>query len=112
MVHAFEPAPRRCADLVCRRSNVCRRPFASACLTSPVSDDVRRRRIADKLRQSLRDSGIDPDGPPPPDALPIEETLAIIRDEARKRQAGRRQAGRRQSGRRRARNAAVPECRR
>jgi hypothetical protein len=42
----------------------------------------------------LRDSGIDPDGPPPPDALPIEETLAIIRDEVRKRQAGRRRAQR------------------
>ena len=89
MDHPFEPTPGGCADLVCRRSNVCRRPFASACLTSPDNDDVRRQRLAAKLRQFLRDSGIDPDGPPPPDALPIEETLAIIRDEARRRQAGR-----------------------
>jgi hypothetical protein len=87
MDHSFEPAPRRCADLVCRRSNTCRRPFASACLTSPANVEVRRERIADKLRQFLRDSGIDPDGPPPPDALPIEETLAIIRDEVRRRRA-------------------------
>jgi hypothetical protein len=94
MDHPFQPAPRRCADFVCRRSNMCRRPFASACLTSPGNDEVRRQRIAEKLRQSLRDSGIDPDGPPPPDALPIEETLAIIRDEARRRQAGRRRAQR------------------
>ena len=93
MDHPFQPAPRLCADLVCRRSNICRRPFASACLTSPGNDEVRRQRIAEKLRQSLRDSGIDPDGPPPPDALPIEETLAIIRDEVRRRKS-RRNAGR------------------
>jgi hypothetical protein len=35
----------------------------------------------------LRDDGIDPDAPPPPDALPIEETLKMIRDEARRRRA-------------------------
>ena len=102
MDHPFHPDPRHCADLVCRRSNTCRRPFASACLTSPDNHDVRRQRITEKLRQSLRDSGIDPDGPPPPDALPIEETLAIICDDARKRQAGRR----------RPRRAPVPERRR
>jgi hypothetical protein len=89
MDHAFEPAPRRCSDLVCRRSAVCRRPFASACLTSPRNGQVRRRRIAEKLRQSLLEAGTDPDGPPPADALPIEETLKIIRDEARKRRARR-----------------------
>jgi hypothetical protein len=99
MDHPFQPAPRRCADLVCRRSDTCRRPFARACLTSPDNDEVRRQRIAERLRQFLRDSGIDPDGPPPSDALPIEETLAIIRDEVRRRQAGRRRAQR---------NAAVP----
>jgi hypothetical protein len=89
MDNAFEPAPRRCADLVCRRSGACRRPFASACLTSPGNANVRRQRIADKLDKFLRDSGIDPDGPPPPDALPIEETLAIIRDEIRSRRSNR-----------------------
>ena len=87
MDHHFQPTPRRCADLVCRRSDTCRHPFASACLTSPANGEVRRERIAEKLRQSLRDSGIDPDDPPPPDALPIEETLAIIRDEVRRRRA-------------------------
>jgi hypothetical protein len=80
MDHAFDPAPRRCGDLVCRRSAMCRRPFASACLTSPFNDNVRRQRLAEKLRQSLRESGIDPDGPPPPDALPIEDVLKIIRE--------------------------------
>ena len=94
MDHHFQPNPRRCADLVCRRSNICRRPFARACLTSPDNADLRRQRIADKLRQFLRDSGIDPDGPPPPDALPIEETLTIIRDEVRRRRAGRCQSRR------------------
>ena len=92
MDHPFQPAPRVCADLVCRRSNMCRRPFASACLTSPGNDEARRRRITDQLNQVLRDSGIDPDGPPPPDALPIEETLAIIRDEVRKRRSRRNAA--------------------
>jgi hypothetical protein len=87
----FNPAPRRCADLVCRRSGSCRRPFARACLTSSGNDNERRQRIAEKLEQFLRDSGIDPDGPPPPDALPIEETLAMIRDEARRRRGRRAQ---------------------
>ena len=91
---AFNPAPRRCSDLVCRRSGVCRRPTASACFTSPRNGDVRRRHLAEKLRQVLREAGTDPDGPPPPDALPIEETLKMIRDEARRRQAGRRRARR------------------
>ena len=89
MDHDLDPAPRRCSDLVCRRSGVCRRPFASACLTSPRNGQVRRRRIVEKLRQSLRDSGADPDGPPPPNALPIEETLKIIQEEAQKRRARR-----------------------
>jgi hypothetical protein len=53
MDHDFEPAPRRCSDLVCRRSNLCRRPSASACLTSPSNDHLRRQRIAEKLRQFL-----------------------------------------------------------
>ena len=92
MDHPFEPAPRRCTDLVCRRSNTCRRPFASACLTSPRNVHVRRQRIEEQLRQFLRDSGVDPDGPPPPDALPIEETLAIICEEVRKRRTGRRRS--------------------
>jgi hypothetical protein len=92
MDHHFEPAPRRCSDLVCRRSAVCRRPSASACPTSHWNGHVRRQRIIEKLRQVLRDSGTDPDGPPAPDALPIEETLKMIREEARKRQAGRRRA--------------------
>ena len=85
MNHPFDPAPRRCSDLVCRRSGVCRRPTASACLTSPRNADLRRHRLAEKLRQCLRDDGTDPDAPPPPDALPIEETLKMIRDEARRR---------------------------
>jgi hypothetical protein len=93
MDHDFAPAPRRCGDLVCRRSGVCRRPLARACLTSPGNDHARRNRIARKLRQSLRDSGADLDGPPPPDALPIEETLTIIQEEARKRRARKRRAG-------------------
>jgi hypothetical protein len=94
MDRPFEPAPRRCADLVCRRSGSCRRPFASSCLTSPTNHDIRRQRIAEKLDQFLRDRGIDPDGPPPPDALPIEETLAIIIEEAGKRRAARRNSAR------------------
>ena len=93
MDHAFEPAPRRCGDFVCRRSGDCRRPFATTCLTSPGNIDVRRQRIDEKLRRFLRDEGFDPDGPPPPDALPIEETLAIILDEIRKRKALRSAAG-------------------
>jgi hypothetical protein len=94
MDHDFDPAPRRCDDLVCRRSGVCRRPSASACLTSPWNHHLQRRRIAETLRQTLRDHGIDPDGPPRPDALPIEETLKIIRDEAEKRRARIRRARR------------------
>ena len=94
MDRAFRPAPRRCSDLVCRRSGVCRRPSASACLTSSRNENLRRQRLAEKLRQVLRDSGIDPDGPPPADALPIEETLAMIREEVRRRRA-RAAAGRR-----------------
>jgi hypothetical protein len=89
MDHDFEPAPRRCSDLLCRRSNLCQRPSASACLTSASNDHLRRQRIAEKLRQFLRDNGTDPDGPPPPNALPIEETLKIIEEEARKRRARR-----------------------
>jgi hypothetical protein len=85
MNHPFDPAPRRCSDLVCRRSGVCRRPTASACLTSPRNADARRHRLAETLRQVLREAGTDPDGPPLPDALPIEETLKMIRDEARRR---------------------------
>ena len=91
MPPTFEPAPRRCGDLACRRAATCRRPSASACLTSPLNDQVRRQRIAEKLRQFLRDNGTDPDGPPPPDALPIGETLKIIQEEARNRR--RRAAG-------------------
>ena len=89
MHHAFDPAPRRCGDLVCRRSGQCRRPTASACLTSPSNGDIRRRRLAEKLRQCLRETGTDPDGPPPPDALPIEETLKMIRNEVQRRRARR-----------------------
>ena len=89
MDHRFEPAPQRCGDHACRRSGACRRPFASACLTSPWNADVRRRRIADKLAQALGEDGIDPGGPPPAGALPIEETLKIILEEARKRRARR-----------------------
>ena len=89
----FTPTPHRCSDLVCRRSDSCRRPFAHACLTSPSNVDIRRRRLNDKLRQILRESGTDPDGPPPPNALPIEETLAMIRDEIRLRRARRARAG-------------------
>jgi hypothetical protein len=99
MDHDFDPAPHRCNDFVCRRSNLCRRPSASACLTSPWNHHVRRQRIAETLRQSLRDHGIDPDGPPPPDALPIEETLKIIRDEAQRRHARKRRAQKRQARR-------------
>ena len=98
MDHDFDPAPRRCSDLVCRRSGVCRRPTAIACLTSPRNGDVRRHRLAEKLRQVLRDDGTDPDGPPPSDALPIEETLKMIRDEAQKRHASRRRARRPAAG--------------
>ena len=94
MDHAFDPAPHRCGDLVCRRSRVCRRPTASACLTSPRNGDVRRHHLDEKLRQCLREAGTDPDAPPPPDALPIEETLKMILDEARKRHASRRRARR------------------
>ena len=97
MDHAFDPAPRRCGDLLCRRSALCRRPFASACLTSPWNDAVRRQRLAEKLRQCLREAGTDPDAPPPPDALPIEETLKMIRNEAQKRHATRRRAYRQAS---------------
>jgi hypothetical protein len=68
---------------------VCRRPTVSACLTSPRNGDARRHRLAEKLRQCLREAGTDPDAPPPPNALPIEETLKMIRDEAQKRRANR-----------------------
>ena len=73
--------------LVAYLHGVSRRPTASACFTSPRNGDVRRRHLAEKLRQVLREAGTDPDGPPPPDALPIEETLKMIREVARRRRA-------------------------
>ena len=87
MTDNFKPEPDRCGDLACRRSSACRRPWAAACLTSPYNRAARRQALVEKLNAVLRESGEDPDAPPPPDAMPIEETLAMILEEAARRRA-------------------------